>query len=558
MKRLFHKFISWSTPGWRLATLFLWWGTLHLCMMVFLVWTNLEQIIHGRAIVLLAVLLATGLFLLLSHIGGLAFRPLRGLRISLWIVSFLMLGIWAAMPFIASGLFDIHYRELQWSEPDTAWGIVYLKYTLGEILKAFCHLQDVSEPYIKELEPVFGRLWLFIAFLLQVAADGLHCACEWRVAKGDVRLKVRHGIVVGTCFALLPLASILCPVLLGHFQWKACEAYGKELRKIREAPSQDASKREYDDFMKFKKTEEELTNSWKAGRHSEVLAQWEALAQETKSKSWLEKRRLRLLPHLLCNGIPGDASLCKRIVSALQEAQNAMKPLERDSILWNNDVRRQAFMESGPFGEDEPFAAIIAVFFKHYKKPLASVPAGLERYWETRLLRQTDVFYQLKLRALDTPLEKMGELEADFDRWLASMPWNYEVFAPNQKCLDGVGVHINRYADLYGMQYWQATCREAIVGIAVHQYRLAHHQWPATLELLVPSFLPELPCDPFTNGPLKIASHPKYKDAVSIYAERKTGDDSSPDDIIRIGFPVSLEYPLRSKEKPENKNPNQQ
>lgn len=553
MKRLLHKFIFWSTPGWRLATLFLWWGTLHLCMMVFLVWTNLEQIIHGRAIVLLAVLLATGLLLLLSHIGGLAFRPLRGLRISLWIVSFLMLGILVIMPFMGTYVSHNLIVGLRWSEPDTAWGIVYLKHLLGELLKAFRHLEDMSEPYINEIKSVIGRLWLFIAFLLQVAADVLHCACEWREAKGDARLKLRRGIVVGACFALLPLASTLCPVLLGHFHWKACEAYGKELRKIREAPSQDASKREYDEISKFKKTEEELTNSWKAGRYSEVFAQWEALALETKSKSWLEKRRLRLLPYLLRNGMPDDASLCKRIVQALQEAEYAMKPLERDFILWNNDVRRQEFMESGPFGEDEPVAAIISVFFKYYKKPLANVPVGLERYWEVRLLRQTDVFYQLKLRALDTPLEKMGELEADFDRWLASIPWNYEVCAPNQKCLDGVGVHINRYADLYGMQYWQATCREAIVGIAVHQYRLAHHQWPATLELLMPSFLPELPCDPFTNGPLKIASHPKYKDAVSIYAERKTGDDVLPDHIVRIGFPVSKEYPLQPNNKSESK-----
>ena len=557
MKRLFHKFISWSTPAWRLATLFLWWGALHLCLMVFLVWTNVEQIIHGRVLVLLAVQLLTCLLLLFAHIGGLAFRPLRGLRISLWLLSFLMLGFWVFMPFMGTCLFEDHIRELNWSEPNTAWGVVYFKYLICEILKAFCHFQDVSEAYVKEIGQVIGRLWLSIAFILQLAADIVHSACEWREANGEARPKVRRSTVFGACFALLPLASILCPVFLGHLQWKACKAYGNELRQIRETPSQQASKRELDDIEHFKKTEEELTASWKAGRQADVFAKWEALAHETKSKCWLEERRLRLLPHLLREGIPDDATLCQRIVSALQQAQDVMKPLERERILWNNDVMHQTFLESGPFGEDEPFG-IVQVFFKHYKEPLASVPVGLERFWELRLLRQIDVFYQLKLRALDTPLEEMGRIEADFDQWLASIPWNYEVFAPNQKCMCGVGVHINRYADLYEMQYWQATCREAIVGIAVHQYRLANHKWPTNLELLVPSFLSELPSDPFTNGPMKIASHPKYENAVSIYTESKTGDDSSPDDIIRIGFPVSLEYPLRSKEKPENKNPNQQ
>ena len=167
------------------------------------------------------------------------------------------------------------------------------------------------------------------------------------------------------------------------------------------------------------------------------------------------------------------------------------------------------------------------------------VHIGMERLWRCLILRRIDEFFQLELQSLDTPLEDMPALEARFDRWLDSIPWNYNLEAPNTKCMDGVGVHINRYFDLYGMQFWQATCREASVGVALRQYRLQHGEWPADLEKLVPSFLPKLPCDPFINGPLKVASHPEYPNALTVYSARKIGDDARPDELLQRGFPVA-------------------
>ena len=494
MKQLLKKLFIWSTPAWRLATLFLWWAVFHFGWMVFLLWTNVEQM-QGRLLTLIAMEAVLGLLLLLTHLKGLVFRPLRKLRIFLWLTSIVILVIWMLLPVLdADGTSKIF-----------------------------------------ESEYFSGRMWLFCAFLAQVTADVLHAACEWRDSDEKSRIRLRRSIVIGMSFMLLPLASVACTVLLCHFQWKTCEAYGEELRKHIGAFSQIL-----DDSEGFKKSMEELEASWKVGAFLEVFDKWQALKEETAGKWWLENRRLRLLPRLLEEGIPDDASLChKRIQAALQDAELAMMPLEREYILWANDVRRQYLIESGTFGEDEFCASpIILAHFRHYRKPLSSVPLGLERLWACLILRRIDEFYQLKLKSLDTPLEAMVGLEAQFDRWLDSIPWNYEIFAPNIKCMDGVGVHISRYADLYGMQDWQATCREAIIGIAMHQYRLRYGEWPATLEELEPLFLSKLPSDPFTNDLLKVAKHPDIPDALTVYSARKKGSDEQPDSNLRKGFPI--------------------
>ena len=510
MKTHLRKLFFWDAPAVRLASLFLCWGAFYFIWMQFMLWTSIEQLqavfTHYDVICPVAILLLLlgmgGLFL--THMIGFAFRPFRAIRLFLWFLSFLILGIWVALPFVDEKVLEI----------------------------------------VPGLAHIGGRLGLLAAFFSQLSADTLHLFCKWRLAGECEQNKMKHSIATGLSFAIFPLAAVMLPFILCPFYAKACKNYGEELRKLRDYPSQAASKAILEDWDAFKKTEQELKDAWKAGNYLNAFARWEDLKNETSGKWWLEQRRLQLLPSLLHEGIPDDALLCQRIQATLLTSESAMKPFKREYILWCSDTIRQAFMETGPFGEDELFVvSILRTYFRHCKKPLADVPLGLERLWHYLLLRRIDEFYELKLKSLDTPLDEMGTLEAKFDHWLASFPWNYDEYAPNTKCMDGVGVHINRYDDLYIMQYWQANCREAYVGIALHLYRLRHGEWPATLDMLVPEFLPKLPLDPFTNSSLKTAKHPKVPDTLTVYSERKQGTDALPDELLRAGFPVAENKP---------------
>ena len=506
MPLLLRKIFFRDAPPLRFASLFLCWGAFYFIWMQFMLWTSIEQLqevfTHYDVICPIAILLLLlgmgGLFL--THLHGLVFRPYRAIRLFLWLLSLLILGIWVALPFVDEKVIEI----------------------------------------VPGITHIGGRIGLLVAFFSQLSADTLHLFCKWRLAGECEQNKMKRSIATGLSIAIFPLVSVMLPFILSPFYAKVCKNYGEELRRLRNYPSQTASKAILNDWDAFKKTEQELKNAWTSGDYLKVFTRWEDLQIETSSKWWLERRRLQLLPSLLREGIPDDSSLCQRILEALLLAEPAMNQPEREFVLWCSDVSRQALIDTGPFGEDECFVdPILRTHFLHCKKPLAEVPLGLERLWHYLLLRRIDEFYALKLKSLDTPLDEMVKLEVPFDRWLASIPWNYDEYAPNTKCMDGVGVHINRYFDLYTMQFWQADCREAYVGIALHQYRLLHGEWPATLDKLVPEFLPKLPLDPFTNSSLKTAKHPKYPDTLTVYSERKQGTDSLPNELLCRGFPVA-------------------
>ena len=519
MKPLLRKIFFWDAPALRLASLFLWWGAFYFGWMKLMLWTSIEQLevafTHYDILcpaASIVFMMGVG-FLLLTHLNGLVFRPFRILRLALWLLSLLMLGGWAVLPLV--------------------------------------------DPTVVESIPglalIGGRFGLLIAFFAQLVADTVHLFCQWRRDGQDERSTLKRSIAFGLSFAIFPLVAVMLPVILCPFYQRACKNYGEELRKHRDRPSQSATQAILDDWEAFKQIEQELTADWQAGAYLDVFARWEGLREETSGKWWLERRRLQLLVSLLRRDIPDDASLCQRIQTALQTAESAMKPLKREYALWASDARRQTFMESGPFDEDEYIdISILQVHFPHRKKPLAEVPVGLERLWHYLLLRRIDEFYELKIASLDTPLEEMPTLEAKFDHWLNSFPWNYDIYAPNLRCMDGVGVHINRYADLYEMQDWQAACREAIVGVAVHQYRLKHGEWPATLEQLVPDFLPELPRDPFTTGALSMARHPKRENTLTIYSARKIGTDERPDALLHKGFSVTENSSIPERTIPQD------
>lgn len=68
----------------------------------------------------------------------------------------------------------------------------------------------------------------------------------------------------------------------------------------------------------------------------------------------------------------------------------------------------------------------------------------------------------------------------------------------------------------------RAELRCAIAALAAERYRLAHHDWPDSLEKLVPTFLPQLPIDPYDRKPLR---YQRVEDGVAIYSVGPDGKD---------------------------------
>jgi hypothetical protein len=69
----------------------------------------------------------------------------------------------------------------------------------------------------------------------------------------------------------------------------------------------------------------------------------------------------------------------------------------------------------------------------------------------------------------------------------------------------------------------QAMLRCARVALAIERYRLRHGgQPPATLETLVPEYLPEVPIDPFSGSPVKLTA---TNDAYAIFSVGPNGQD---------------------------------
>ena len=57
--------------------------------------------------------------------------------------------------------------------------------------------------------------------------------------------------------------------------------------------------------------------------------------------------------------------------------------------------------------------------------------------------------------------------------------------------------------------------RTAVAGLAAERFRLDRGRWPDSLEQLVPSYLSEIPRDPFVDAPLKLR---KLPDGLFIYS----------------------------------------
>jgi hypothetical protein len=64
--------------------------------------------------------------------------------------------------------------------------------------------------------------------------------------------------------------------------------------------------------------------------------------------------------------------------------------------------------------------------------------------------------------------------------------------------------------------------RLAVVALAAERYRLAHRQWPSSLQDLVPTYLAEMPEDPYADGPFRLRTLP---DRLVVYSLGPDGVD---------------------------------
>lgn len=97
-------------------------------------------------------------------------------------------------------------------------------------------------------------------------------------------------------------------------------------------------------------------------------------------------------------------------------------------------------------------------------------------------------------------------------------------------------MHSHKYHDIYVLREYIANYREAQCAVALHCYKQDKGQYPDELSQLVPDYLQHIPLDPFTDSPVKFASHPEKEDMMSVYTEGKYGSDYLPNHKISQGF----------------------
>ena len=82
--------------------------------------------------------------------------------------------------------------------------------------------------------------------------------------------------------------------------------------------------------------------------------------------------------------------------------------------------------------------------------------------------------------------------------------------------------------DRVAMAYIQGQARFscALGGLAAERFRLVNKRWPKDLQELCPTYLKEIPIDPFDGKPLKFALQ---EDGIVIYSVDKDGQDDGGD-----------------------------
>ena len=479
IKNLFHSI---STPAWRWATLFLLWGVVHYGLYDFILKTSQEEcelcLCIWCGIWLLAIVLC-----LLSHLPGVCYAPWCSVRLCLWSFS---------------------------------------------VVTALCWLY-------------FGKYYFVFATLAaQFTADAIHTILEYRQAEPALRPKLRKSLALGCLFALLPLASWLNSLKLYYYLQAECEKHTQTLEfseKI--TPVLKYGEKAESDFEQICNG---ILEAWERGDQQTAAAKWCSLKTITQSEptgAWFfEMKRLKLLADCLKVKPITSPKIYQDIQAELTSSEKVWQDFLYKDDHYSNHFRRELFL-SGSYNDSDDFLDYQPLIIKHlfpHNCPVSDFPPGFEALYRYTIVNVIDTFYSMKMESLSCPLADMPKLEDRFETWLHSIPWGYEIFAPNAKCLCGVGVHFHKYHDIYILRKYMANYREAQCAVALHCYKQDKGQYPDELAQLVPDYLQHIPLDPFTDSPVKFASHPEKEDMMSVYTEGKYGSDYLPNHKISQGF----------------------
>lgn len=484
--KTFFRYIS--TPAWRWATLFLLWGAGHYGLYNFILKTSLTALntpkdFFLRLSVWCGIWLLAIILCFLSHLPGVYFAPWRSVRLCLWIFS---------------------------------------------VVTVLCRLY-------------FGEYYFVLATLIaQFTADAIHTILEYRQAEPSLRPKLRKSLAVGCLFALLPLTSWLNSLIRCYYLQLKCEKRTATLQLSEKiTPVIKYGGKAKSDFEQIC---DAVLAAWKHDDQQAAAARWCTLNTITQSEptgAWFfEMKRLEILSNCLNAKPITSPKIYQDIQAELLASEKVWQDfLYKEEHYWNH-YHREIFL-SGSYNDMDDYQYYQPFITKHlfpHNSPSSDLPPGLERLYRYTLINIIDTFYSMKAESLSCSLADMPKLEDRFETWLLSIPWSYDRFAPNAKCICGLGVHCHRYHDIYAHRECVAKYREAQCAVALHYYKQNKGQYPDELSQLVPDYLEHIPLDPFTDSPVKLAGHPKKEDMLSVYTEGKYGCDYSPDHKISQGF----------------------
>ncbi len=132
---------------------------------------------------------------------------------------------------------------------------------------------------------------------------------------------------------------------------------------------------------------------------------------------------------------------------------------------------------------------------------------GLAKSLRAALLRQNNQFVEIAKLPVEQQVERMKEFQAT----IALLPEQARPFSISNSKVTAA-FHRN-----------QAELRCAVVLVALERYRRANHRWPDALADLVPTYLSEVPLDPFDGAPLR---YRRLDDGVVIYSIGPDGKDN--------------------------------
>jgi hypothetical protein len=132
---------------------------------------------------------------------------------------------------------------------------------------------------------------------------------------------------------------------------------------------------------------------------------------------------------------------------------------------------------------------------------------GLAKSLRAALLKQNNQFVEIAKLPVEQQVERMKEFQAT----IAQLPEQARPFSISSSKVTAA-FHRN-----------QAELRCGVVLAALERYRRANQRWPDALVDLVPTYLSDVPLDPFGGAPLR---YRRLDDGVVIYSVGPDGKDN--------------------------------